>query len=254
MNENRREYDDVAPAYYARPVFVRNTRAREWWTLAHPPYTLCHLSFVVVGACLEKPVSASRLLDTLVAFFLAVGVSAHALDELHGRPLRTTIPTWQLVAAAVIGLVGSCALGVYGMTHVSWSLAYFILVGVVLAIGYNLEIAHGLLHNDVVFALGWGAFPLLTGFFAQHVSLNPEALLASLYAAFIALAQRRLSTPARMLKRTTNEVEGSITMHDGRRTILTRAQLLAPLERALSYLCWASVLLASALALARFRG
>jgi hypothetical protein len=26
-----------------------------------------------------------------VAFFLAVGISAHALDELNGRPLRTAL-------------------------------------------------------------------------------------------------------------------------------------------------------------------
>jgi len=30
-----------------------------------------------------------RLLGTLLAFFLAVGVASHSLDELHDRPLGT---------------------------------------------------------------------------------------------------------------------------------------------------------------------
>ena len=43
----------------------------------------------------------------------------------------------------------------------------FIAVGVVLVVGYNLEIWHGRLHNGTVFALGWGSFPLLTAYYAQ---------------------------------------------------------------------------------------
>lgn len=250
---NHRGHDDSAPAFYATPSFVHNKRAREWWTLAHPPYTLCHLSFVVVGACLQGPVNAARLGATLAAFFLAVGVGAHALDEMHGRPLATSIPTWQLVAASSAGLGGACALGVYGMLSVSRSLVYFIIIGVVIAIGYNLELFHGRLHNDAVFALGWGGFPVVTAYFAQHVTLDPVALTGALYATLISFAQRRLSTSARILRRSTSNVEGSITMLDGRTSPLTRARLLAPLEQALLFLCWASVLLAAALAFARFR-
>ena len=60
--------------------------------LLHPPYTLWHLSYVAIGATLAPRFDGGRLVATLLAFFLAVGVCAHALDELHGRPLRTTIP------------------------------------------------------------------------------------------------------------------------------------------------------------------
>ena len=251
MVAHHRDHDDSAPAFYATPVFVHNKRAREWWTLTHPPYTLCHLSFVVIGACLKGPVSVVRLLATLAAFFLAVGVGAHALDELHGRPLATSIPAWQLVTAAGLGLAGACALGLYGALSVNASLLYFIIVGLVIAIAYNLELLHGRLHNDGVFALGWGAFPVLTAYYAQHATLGPVAVGGALYAVMIALAQRQLSTPARILRRSVNSVEGSITMLDGRISVLTRAGLLAPLEQALRSLCWASVLLAITLACAQ---
>ncbi|MHB1088835.1 MAG: UbiA prenyltransferase family protein [Acidimicrobiales bacterium] len=239
--------EDLASAFYATPRLVHNKRAREWWTLLHPPYSLCHLSFVVVGACLAGPVSESRLATTLVAFLLAVGIGAHALDELHDRPLGTTIPTWQLVTASIVGLAGACGLGVFGVFYVNGALIYFIVVGVFIALGYNLELFHGWLHNDLTFALGWGAFPVLTSYFAQHASLDAPAIGAALYASFIALAQRQLSTPARLIRRSTTAVEGTLTHLDGHTSALTRRGLLVPLERALSFLCWASVFLALAL-------
>src|SRR6478736_484346 len=62
---------------------------RDYVTLLHPPYTLWHLSFVAVGAALAPEFHLDRLVWALVAFFLALGIAAHALDELKGRPLRT---------------------------------------------------------------------------------------------------------------------------------------------------------------------
>ncbi len=246
------EPDDLAPAFYAAPRFVRNQRLREWWTLLHPPYTSCHLSFVVIGACIKGPVSASRLIVTLVAFFFAVGIGAHALDELHDRPLSTAIPSWQLAIASIAGIGVACALGVVGVFYVNTALVYFIVAGVLLAVAYNLELLHGLLHNDLTFAIGWGAFPALTSYFSQHQSLNITAVATALFTSLVALTQRQLSTPARLLRRSAVAFEGDITWRDGHRSELSRAMLLAPLERALSLLCWASIVLALSLACARF--
>ena len=121
------------PAFYARPKLLTHPKTQQWWTLLHPPYTAMHLSYVVIGACLVGPVNAVRLVITVLAFFLAVGVGAHALDELHGRPLSTSIPTWQLVAVACLGLGGAVALGVIGLFLVSPYLALFIVAGVAIA-------------------------------------------------------------------------------------------------------------------------
>src|SRR3954447_21107727 len=102
----------LAPAFYARPGFLSVPAVRDWWTLLHPPYTLWHLSYVVIGACLVGPVDATRLIATLIAFFLAVGLGAHALDELHGRPLGTAITPRVLVTVAAIGIGGAAVLGI----------------------------------------------------------------------------------------------------------------------------------------------
>src|SRR2546427_13252853 len=83
----------VAPAYYT-------PRATGWrrdlWALLHPPYTAWHVSYVLIGAGLAPGLRLQDLIATLLAFFLAVGLSAHALAELGARPLRTTLPAWVL--------------------------------------------------------------------------------------------------------------------------------------------------------------
>ena len=241
------------PAYYAQPRFLTSPASRNWWTVLHPPYTLWHLSYVVIGACLVGPVNAVRLGATLVAFFLAVGIGAHALDELHGRPLGTSIPARQLVVASSIGLSVAVGLGVLGMIKVSPFLAIFIGVGVIIAVGYNLEMFKGRLHADAMFALAWGGFPLLTAYFAQHGSLSVPSILAALFATLLSQAQRQLSSPARELRRKTNSVEGSVQHLDGSVTAIDKDLMLEPLERALRSLCWAVVVLAVALAALRFQ-
>ncbi len=242
-----------APDALARPAFYAASggRWRDWWTLLHPPYTAWHLSYVVIGACLAPTVLVSRLVATLLAFFLAVGIAAHALDELHGRPLRTAIPTVALVVAAVVGLAGALALGVVGVMRVGWVLVPFLVVGPILVVAYNAELFGGIVHTDVGFALAWGAFPVLTGYVAEAATLRLAGVLGALFAVAASSAQRSLSTPARALRRRARSVEGRVTYADGTRRALDAPALLAPLERALRALSWGVVALAAALAVAR---
>ncbi len=239
------------PAYYATPRYLRRASLREWWTVLHPPYTLLLLSLVSCGACLQGPVHAGRFLATLAAFFLAVGVGAHSLDELHGRPLRTSLPSWQLVLGAVVGVGGSLGLGVVGLFVVDGWLALFILVGVSVVLSYNLELFHGLFHTRAVVVLGWGAFPILTAYYAQHRTLSLASALVAGFGALLTLAQQQLSTPARHLRRRVVAVRGVLVGEDGTTTPLDKDQLLAPLEHTLRTLCRAGPLLALGLIVAR---
>ena len=106
------------PAFYA----LRAGGWRDVITLLHPPYTAWHLSYVVLGAAVAPVVHVDRLLAALAAFFLGVGVAAHALDELNGRPLRTRLSDRLLIALAAGGLAGAVAIGVVGAVTVSASL------------------------------------------------------------------------------------------------------------------------------------
>jgi len=239
------------PAYYARPRFLGSGALRDWWSILHPPYTLLHLSLVTLGACVSGPVNMARLGTTLAAFFLAVGIGAHSLDELHGRPLRTTLPAWELVTAAVLALGGAMTLGVVGMFIVSRWLAVFIVVGAVVAVGYNLELLGARLHTRAVVVLTWGGFPVVTAYYAQHRNLSLAALLAAGFGAMVTLAQQQLSTPARDLRRRTLSVDGIVHRLDGSRVAIDIETILSPLESALQTLCWAGPLLALALLVAR---
>lgn len=231
------------PAFYA----LAPGGWRDWWTLLHPPYTVWHLSYVVIGASLAPDVNLRWLGETVLAFFLAMGLAAHALDELHSRPLGTRISGRVLVAVAVAGLAGAIALGVDGMVHVSPWLGVFIVVGAVLVVAYNLELAGGAFHSDMWFALAWGAFPVLTAYFAQTASLDAAAVLAAAACAVVSAAQRALSTPVRRLRRSGAVVSGEIVDRSGERRTIDAATLRAAPEAALRMLSVAVPLLAAAL-------
>lgn len=242
--------DQTRPAWYASAL---RGPWHDWWTVLHPPYTAWHLSYVLIGAGLAPHLDGERLAGTLVAFALAVGVSAHALDELRGRPLRTSIPSPVLAGAATVSLAAAAGIGVAGIARVGWPLGVFILAGVLLVLAYNLELWGGRLHNDVVFAAAWGAFPVVTAYYAQTHTLRIAALLGAAFAYGLSHAQRVLSWQARQLRRQVVAVQGHRTLADGSRQDITRASLLRPYERALVALSWSTCALGLALIAAHAR-
>jgi hypothetical protein len=236
-----------------RPAFYALTAGgwRDYVTLLHLPYTAWHLSYVAIGAALAPSFSLSRFLPTVAAFALAVGVGAHALDELSGRPLGTRIPGSVLVALAVLSIIGAVAIGVYGALAFDPWIGMFVVVGAVTVVGYNLELVGGRLHNDLVFALAWGAFPLLAGYFAVAEELTWPAILAASFGATTSYAQRLLSRQVRDVRRRVVRIEGRIERRDGSSERITGATLIAAEEAALQALAAALVLLAVALLVIR---
>ncbi|MGH2984357.1 MAG: hypothetical protein ACRDK5_08900 [Solirubrobacterales bacterium] len=240
------------PAFYA----LRPGGWRDLVTVLHPPYTAWHLSYVALGAAAAPQVHADRLLAALAAFFLAVGVAAHALDELNGRPLKTRLSDRSLIALASIGLAGAVGIGVAGLIIVSASLAPFVAAGAFLVVAYNLELAGGRFHSDCWFAAAWGAFPALTSWWANTLSLkSPDELVAGVLVAVgcfgLSLAQRRLSTPVRELRRRTASVSGEQRLDDGSSVPLSVERIASPLDGALRALSWAVVALAVGLVTVR---
>jgi hypothetical protein len=242
-----------APRELDRPAFyaLRSGGWRDLVTLLHPPYTAWHLSYVALGAAAAPNIYANRLAAALVAFLLAVGISAHALDELNGRPLQTKLSRGTLIGLAVAGLIGAVGIGVAGIVVVSALLAPLVLAGGLLVPAYNLELAKGRFHNDAWFALAWGGFPAFTGYFANALTVRPAGLLVTAACCLVSVAQRQLSTPVRRLRRATTEITGQQHLQDGTVIELTGAGLSAPLEGALRALWLAMVLLAVGLVAVR---
>lgn len=235
------------PAFYA----LRPGGWRDYVTLLHPPYTLWHLSYVALGAALAQTMKWGLLGWTVLAFLLAMGVGAHALDELNGRPLRTEIPGRVLGTLAACSVAGACAIGVVVATDSTLWLLAFVVFGAAVVVAYNLELFGGAIHSDFWFAAAWGAFPVLTAYFASAERIRAEAAAAACFAFLTSLAQRRLSTHARLVRRRTVSVEGRLTLDDGETLAVDSDMLARAPEVALKLLAAAMPVLAGALLLAR---
>ena len=227
----------LAPAFYA----ARRGGWRDYWTLLHPPYTVWHLSYVLLGAALSPSPDPRVVAGALIAFGLAVGIAAHAFDELNGRPLRTRIPSPVLVVLGAAALLGAVAIGLAGATMFGPLFLLFVAAGAALVLLYAFDVP--LVHTDIGFALGWGAFPVAATAFATGAHPVPTAL-AALAAALLSLAQRRLSTRARSIRRRAVGLSGEIVYSDGSREAIDAHALIGAPEEALSIL-WLAVLAVS---------
>ena len=236
------------PAFYA----LRPGGWRDLVTILHPPYTAWHLSYVAFGAVAAPVLHAARLWAALGACFLAVGVAAHALDELNGHPLRTRLSDRDLAALAGIALAGAVGIGVAGVVVVSATLAPFVVLGAFLVLAYNLELFGGRFHTDFWFAAAWGSFPAVTSFWANALAIHSAGVAiagvaVTLGCFCLSVAQRRLSTPVRELRRRTASVSGQQRLDDGTTRELTSARIAAPLDAALKAISLGLVLLAVSL-------
>jgi len=219
----------LPPAFYA----ARGGGWHDYWTLLHPPYTVWHLSYVLLGAAVAPSPDPKIVAGALVGFGLAVGVGSHAYDELQGRPLRTRIPSPVLVALGTAALSVAVAIGLVGATMFGPLFLLFVAGGASIVVLYGLEVP--LVHSDVGFALGWGAFPV-----------------AATAAALLSLAQRRLSTRARSIRRRAVSVSGEIVYSDGSKESIDARALIGAAEGALSILWLAIFAVSLAVLLARW--
>src|SRR3954463_13646066 len=218
-----------APNQLDRPAFyaLRPGGWRDLLTLLHPPYTAWHLSYVALGAVAAPELHGDRLAATLLAFFLRVGVGAHALDELNGRPLGTRLSDGMLIGLAAVALAGAVALGGVAMVTGSLGLLPFVAAGAFIVVAYNLELFGGRFHSDFWFAAAWGAFPAFTAYWINSLSVDAAGLLVTAACFGLSAAQRALSSPVRELRRRTVSVSGEQRLRDGSVVELSAARLAA---------------------------
>src|SRR5256712_2181719 len=232
-------------AFYA----LRPGGVRDYWTLLHPPYTVWHLSYVLLGAALAPMPDPRIVAGALLAFFLAVGVAAHSFDELRGRPLGTRIPSGVLIALGSLGLLGAIAIGLIAAATVGLWFLFLVATGAALVVLYAFEVP--LVHSDLGFAVAWGGFPVVATAAAACPPAIPTAA-AAIGASLLSLAQRRLSTPVRRIRRKAVEVRGEVRYADGSTDTLDAARLIAAPEAALRLLWLAMVAISIGALLARW--
>ncbi len=156
-------HEGLRPSWYA----LERGGWRDYVTLLHPPYTAWHLSYVVIGGCLAPAIAWGRLGAAVAAFALAVGVGAHALDELRGRPLAHDDPGRRPRRAGdSLDRRRLCDRTRRGGRRFRPWLALLVALGLFLVVAYNLELAGGRFHSDLWFGLAWGGFPVICGYAA----------------------------------------------------------------------------------------
>ncbi len=241
------------PAFYA----MRRGGWRDLVTVLHPPYTAWNLANVCFGAAAASQIHTDRFVSTLAAFFLAVGVGAHTLDELNGRPLNTQLSDRTLIALAVGSLTGAIGIGIAGCVIISATLIPFVLAGAFIVVAYNLELFGGRFHTDFWLAAAWGGFPALTSWWVNTLSFGSAktvvaGALVTAGCFGLTTVQRRLSTPVRRLRRKTVSVSGEQRLEDGTVIPLTASELAGPLDGSLRSLSWAVVALSIGLVVIRY--
>ena len=238
---------NLRPAFYSLP----SGAWRDYVSLLHFPYTIWHLSYVILGAAAAPTLHLDRVGGLILAFFLAVGLGAHALDEFRSRPLATRISDVRIMSIALFSLSGALAIGVVASVTISLWAVPFVLFGGFIVVAYNLEWWSGRFHSDLWFGLAWGAFPALVGYWANAERLDLQSLLIAAACFALSLAQRTLSKEARRLRRDAQEVTGRIVFQDGRSEEITISSLLATPEVALRLMSFSIALLAMGWLIAR---
>ncbi len=234
---------------------------RDIFVLLHPPYTLWHLSYVPIGAALAPELDWGLLGWTVLAFFLAMGIGGHFLDELNGRPLRTKTPAKVLWTIAGVSILAALAIGfLIGVRETMWVWPCMVF-GALIVFAYNLEwpskrmkqapqadllhtplshLPEGFFHRDEWFGIAWGAFPAITAYVAQTGALNIDIVLLAFACWGYSMAQRKLSMQARFWRRKVGHLAGDYAVRKpnngyewGKITIGT---IIGPAEVTLKYL------------------
>jgi len=215
--------------------------------LLHPPYTLWHLSYVVIGIALSPTIYLVRSIAVILAFFLGLGIGAHALDETMGNPLKTRLSKRELYLIGFSSISIAAAIGGYYVLTLSLFLLPIILVEVFFALAYNLEIFDKKFHNGYIFAISWGVLPFLTGYFVNALTLSITALLTSLAIGLLTYVQRTLSVQARSIRRNIDSPITALKLESGEEIPATGRELIGPAEKSLKALTLTVFILAIAL-------
>ena len=218
---------------------------RDLVILLHFPYSVWHLSYVVIGAALAPTMNWGTLGWTVLAFFLAMGIGGHCLDELNGRPLRTKIPGVLLWTLAIVSVVGAIAIGVFvGVKETVWVIPCIIFGGFIV-FAYNLEWFRGFFHHDEWFGFAWGAFPAVTAYIAQTHTVSWGIAGVAVACLLYSMTQRVLSFHGRFWRRKVFFLEGryftEVPKEPNQPRVLTKQDIIGPAEVALKFMTWTVV-------------
>jgi hypothetical protein len=254
-----RRGDSVEGAWYAQ----RGSKLREFYTILHLPYTSMVLSYVLIGAALSPTLFQNRLALTLLAYFLGLGISAHALNELNARHWGSALGRNDLEIAFLLPMMAALSIGLYGVYVLynasnGWQfvpagvLLLFIVLETFFLFAYNVDYSEGKFHNDVSFAFSWGFLPFLTSYYVNALTITISTVLIGLAVAATAMIEINLSRWCKDFRRRSNVAE--IRFEDDTSLRLSTGGLIGNPEKALKLIVIAVDLLGIGLLVGRMVG
>ena len=223
-------------AWYARG----GSRVHELYTIMHLPYTSMVLSYILIGAMFSPTIYLDRVVLTVLAYFLGLGLSAHALNELHAAHWTEALGKSELTVLFVVPLIGAFSIGAYGtlqLLAVSRSilppalLVTLILLETFFLFAYNIDAFGGRFHGDFSFAFSWAALPTLISYFVNALTITAAALFVALAMAATASIEINLSRWCKELRR--RSALSELQFADGTRQRMNTLELVAGPEKAL---------------------
>ena len=213
----------------------------ELYTILHLPYTSMVLSYVLIGAALSPTLFADRLALTMLAYFLGLGFSAHALNELKARHWGASLSRRDLQLTFLLPFLVSLSIGLYGVRvlyDVSGGnllppsiLAMFILLETFFLFAYNTNYANGKFHGDLEFAFAWALLPFLTSYYVHSLTVPVGVVLIGLALLATAMIEINLSRWCKSFRRRSNVAE--MRFEDGSVLPISTSGLIRNPEKAL---------------------
>ncbi len=173
------------------------------------PYTGMCISFTIIGSMLSESILWDRVLSIFIIYFLALGVSAHAADNLGSKKIKpwgNFFTTFELKLMVIGGLSVSYTIGIYYIIIFTPLLLIIAIMEGFFLFAYNFELFNGFFHNNFWFAVSWGSLPLLAGFVIQTNSISILSLFSSTIAFLIAYSEIRISRIYKELKRKPQDI------------------------------------------------
>jgi len=233
-------------------------RVREFYTIMHLPYTSMVLSYILIGAAVSPHMYPDRVGLTILAYFLGLGLSAHALNELHANHWTEALGKRELTAIFLIPLLLALSIGIYAVVYL-YALSYsivpplvlmvFIVLEVFFLFAYNTDAFGGIFHNNLSFAFSWAALPALISYYANALTITIGAVLVALAMAATAGIEINLSRWCKDFRRRKPLAE--MRFADGSQEAIGTVQLLARPEKALKLIVAAVDLIAIGLVVYR---
>jgi hypothetical protein len=173
------------------------------------PYTGMCISFTIIGSMLSESILWDRVLSIFIIYFLALGVSAHAADNLGSKKIKpwgNFFTTLELKLMVIGGLSVSYTIGIYYVITFAPLLLIIAIIEGFFLFAYNFELFNGFFHNNFWFAVSWGSLPLLAGFVIQTNSISILSLFSSTIAFLVAYSEIIISRKYKELKRRPQDI------------------------------------------------